>query len=69
MPSFSVFDVPIKYSIPQYTNERLKLDENDIKILEVLSNGGAKYSILEISQKTGISHDLVLYRYKKLKKA
>lgn len=68
-PTFSIFNIPIKINQPKYTKDIIKLDKNDIKILETLSQGGAKDSILDISIKTNISHDIVLYRYKKLKKA
>ena len=67
--TLTIFDIPIKIKKTNHNNETIKLDKNDIKILETLSNGGAKDSILKISKKTKIPIDIVLYRYKKLKKA
>lgn len=47
--------------------ELLKLDKKDKKILEVL-NYNARLSIAEISRKTGIQRDSVLYRIKRMEK-
>ena len=47
--------------------EKVKLDEKDKKILEVL-DGNARLSIADISRKTGIQRDSILYRIKKMKK-
>lgn len=68
-PSFSIFNLGLKSENIKYTDEVLKLDLKDVKILEKLSNGCARDSILELSRKTGLSVDVVLYRYKKLRKA
>lgn len=45
----------------------VKLDKKDKKILEIISNN-ARLSIAEISKKTQIQRDSVLYRIKKMKK-
>jgi DNA-binding Lrp family transcriptional regulator len=42
-----------------------KLDEKDMKILKILDKH-ARYSIAEISKKTGIQRDSVIYRIKKM---
>ena len=46
--------------------EKAKLDHKDKKILEVL-NQDARISIANISRKTGIQRDSVLYRIKRMK--
>ena len=46
---------------------RVKLDEKDKKILTII-NENARLSIADISRKTGIQRDSVLYRIKKMKK-
>lgn len=69
-PQFSIFDnITIKHKPSKYTNKIIKLDQIDIKILEKLSNGGGKLSILELAREIQLTPDLVLYRYKKLKQA
>jgi len=45
----------------------VKLDKKDKKILEIL-NKNARLSIADISRKTGIQRDSVLYRINKMKK-
>jgi len=47
--------------------EKVKLDKKDKKILECLDKNG-RISIANISRKTGIQRDSVLYRIKKMKK-
>lgn len=47
--------------------EKIKLDKKDKKILSVLDKN-ARFSIADISRKTGIQRDSVLYRINKLKK-
>ncbi len=47
--------------------ERVKLDSKDRKILEILDKD-ARASIANISRKTGIQRDSVLYRINRLKK-
>jgi DNA-binding Lrp family transcriptional regulator len=47
--------------------EKVKLDRKDRKILEIL-NTNARSSVAEISRKTGIQRDSVLYRIKKMEK-
>jgi len=70
---FSIFDIPIKYKPklakkqPQ-TTKPIKFDKIDIKLIKHLTNGGGKDSILEISKKLKINYDIILYRFKKLKK-
>ena len=46
---------------------RVKLDQKDKKILKVLNNN-ARYTVAEISRKTGIQRDSVLYRINKMRK-
>lgn len=70
---FSVFEIPIKYEPKKIkkqiqTIKPLKLDNIDIKIIKVLSDGGARDSILEISRKTKIKPETVLYRFRRFKK-
>ena len=50
-------------------SKKLKLDKKDIQLIEILFNGGGRYSILELARKTRLSADLVLYRFRKLNKA
>ena len=45
----------------------MKLDKKDKKILEVINNN-ARLSIANISRKTGIQRDSVLYRIKRMEK-
>ncbi|HLC78240.1 MAG TPA: AsnC family transcriptional regulator, partial [Candidatus Nanoarchaeia archaeon] len=47
--------------------EQLKLDKKDKKILTILDQN-ARLSVAEISRKTGIQRDSVLYRINRLKK-
>jgi Lrp/AsnC family transcriptional regulator, leucine-responsive regulatory protein len=47
--------------------KQVKLDQKDKKILEIL-NTNARLSIADISRKTGIQRDSVLYRINKMKK-
>lgn len=46
---------------------KMKLDKKDKKILDVLDRN-ARLSIAEISRKTGIKRDSILYRLRKMKK-
>ncbi|MFA4960164.1 MAG: Lrp/AsnC family transcriptional regulator [Candidatus Pacearchaeota archaeon] len=47
-------------------NEKYELDEDEIKILSILSTN-ARISIIELMEKTGLSRDVISYRLKKLK--
>jgi len=64
---FSIFDVPIK--IP-FVNKpsigKVSVDAKDVKLMNVLSDGGGRDSMLELARKTGLSYDVVLYRFRKL---
>ena len=66
---FSIFDVAV--SLPKKRRidvEKIELDEKDIKITKILADGGGRDSVLQIARKTGISYDVVLYRFRKLVK-
>lgn len=68
---YSIYNILIKKQLIQKSveNKDIKLDKVDVKILELLTNGGAKLSMVEIAKKLNLSLDLVIYRYKKLKNA
>lgn len=66
--SFSIFDLLPPSKIIQTNTKTIELDKIDGKIFDCITDGGAKYSIKEIAQKTNLSVDLVTYRFKKLKK-
>ncbi len=52
--------------IIEYKKPEIKIDEKEIKILKVLSKN-AKARIIDISEETGLSAELVVYKLKRLK--
>lgn len=71
--SFSIYDIPVKYKPKEtlkkiVTKKSVKIDQTDKKIIKHLIDGGGRDSLLEISRKLDISYDVVIYRFKKLKK-
>lgn len=63
---YSIFNIPIKEKI-LHEKKKTKIDQKDIKIIHELSDGGARKPLLEVCHKTGLSWDIVNYRFKKLK--
>lgn len=64
---FSIFDSKINIKNTYSSPREIELDKIDVKLLKLLSNGGGRASILQLSKKLNISYDIVLYRFKKLK--
>ena len=50
-------------------SKKLKLDEKDVRLMEILFDGGARESMLELARRMKLSADLVLYRFRRLKRA
>lgn len=66
---FSIYDVPVKLPHPKIIPLRkITLDSVDTKIATLLSNGCGRDSILELSRKSRLSYDVVLYHFRKLMK-
>lgn len=67
--NYSLFtDVKVKNPRRKIVDKDLKLDQIDYKLISKFMNGGGRKSILEISQETKLSYDIVLYRFKRLVK-
>lgn len=49
-------------------SKRIPLEKKDAQIMNVLSDGGGRDSLLEIARKTKLTYDVVLYRFKRLLK-
>lgn len=65
-PRVSFFNKPVKLSPPKIKDHRLSLDKTDVKIIKYLSQGGARDSLLKISEKLKIPYDTVHYRFSRL---
>jgi len=65
---FSVSETLIEYK-PTKNDAIIDLDEFDKMIIKHLSDGGGRDSVLKIARDTGLSSDLVLYRFRKLRNA
>ncbi len=67
---FSIFE-DINFPLKEKTtsNKQLNLDKLDIRLIEILSEGGGRKSVLEISRELKISAELASYRFKRLNKA
>jgi len=62
----SLFSLPVSIPRPKVLSKKYRLDTTDIKIMSSLSEGGARKTLNEISQETGISIDVIHYRKKEL---
>jgi len=65
---FTISDTNIEYK-PTKSSLVVELDEFDKIIIKHLSDGGGRDSILKIARVTGLTPDLVLYRFRKLRNA
>lgn len=66
---YSIFDVPVEENKIEINKKKIKLDEKDIKILKELMDGGARKPLLEITEKTKLTWDIVRHRFMKMKKS
>ncbi len=62
----SLFGTKIKLKKPLMKEKKIKLDNNDVKLIKHLSTGHARDSILKISKDLNISYDIIHYRLKNL---
>ena len=50
-------------------SKRLKLDEVDVRLMEILFDGGARESMMELARRMKLSADLIVYRIRRLSRA
>lgn len=62
----SLFDIPLKHQFKQYPEKQLKLTKEDVAIIKAVCEGGARKTLMELSNKTGLSIDVIHYRKKRL---
>lgn len=62
----SLFDLPLQRNRPTYTDKKLELTKADVAIIKAISEGGARKTLLELSNQTGLSIDIIHYRKKRL---
>lgn len=66
---YSIFNLNLEIRNEKTTDKTLRLDDTDIKLINALTNGNARKSILELSEELKIAYDLLNFRFKRLKKA
>ena len=63
-----IFDIETKLEDIKFEEKPYKLSKEDLIILKILGKGGARCTLLELEEKTGLSIDVIRYRRKKLEK-
>ncbi len=66
IPSFIQEKTRIHLEMPKANP--VELDENDVEIMNALCDGGGRLKLMEIANKTGLSYDIVKYRFRRLQK-
>ena len=64
---FSIYDSKIKVKLLPKPTQKIKLEKIDYKILNYLSNGHGRISILELTKQLKSTYDIISYRFKRLK--